>query len=548
MLFDILCYLFFTSTMAASTFLFHPLMSEVVPYNASYEFPSQATRSTKRTIKMTPKNNAQSYLSGSTIRFEFPASGYLNPTKTYLSFNARSKITSGTFVAGTQQLYYGVATTNVAALTNALLQQAQGGFQFQQNIASIFRRVRVTYGSLVLEDIQDYNILQRMFTDTLLSSGTALCDNLMHQGIGASNRLFGNPYSIHDRFNYHTTESDLSTLDSVGTTVRRYAIPINTGVFQQRRLLPLKFMSSQLSIEFELADAVDCQQWAIGTGGSPSIPTACQTEVGLVELNAELLEFDSEFDRAVFTGLSRGLAIPFQSWHMTSQNIQPATLTTINIQESSRSVRYAIAGLTDDNFRTLAKDAHAFLPGLASTQNDLTVSVFAPTTAPFNSVLDVTTSNQTLLANYQWRLGGVYYPSQPVPAYGGTSAVLAAGAIDSNYADPPVECYAELMKIYDNQFAKNQYLGDISFGYYGDKRNGNAGVNPVYASNFLIGVDFLTDRGDIIGGINAEEQNDMQLTLRFNTATAGSAKVVRIAVCFDNIMILGESNNMVLVN
>ena len=83
--------------MAASTFLFHPLMNEVVPYNAVYDFPSQATRSTKRTIKITPKNSASSYVSGSTIRFEFPASGYLNPNATYLGFNARAQIVSGTF-------------------------------------------------------------------------------------------------------------------------------------------------------------------------------------------------------------------------------------------------------------------------------------------------------------------------------------------------------------------------------------------------------------------------------------------------------------------
>jgi hypothetical protein len=126
--------------------------------------------------------------------------------------------------------------------------------------------------------------------------------------------------------------------------------------------------------------------------------------------------------------------------------------------------------------------------------------------------------------------------------------LIAGVGIDATYADPPVECFAELMKIFDNQFAKSKYTGDSMFGQYGDKRNGGVGSNSIMAGNFLIGCDFLTDRGDVVGGINAEEQNDMQLTLRFNSATSGTAKVVRLAVCFDNIMILGESNNMVLVN
>lgn len=518
--------------MAASTFLFHPLMNEVVPYNASYQFPSQATRSTKRTVKVTPKNNASSYLSGSTIRFEFPASGYLNPSNTYLSFNCRAKINSGAFLAGTTGVQF-------------------GGLEFQQNIASIFRRVRVLYGSLVLEDIQDYNILQRLFTDCLSKSGGSYSDTGMFQGIGRSNRIGASTNTgyhlrdtlTQDRHNYHSLETG-ATPTEVGTCVRRYSIPINTGVFQQKRLLPLKFMSSQLQIEFELADAVDSQIWVIGTGGTPTIPTAAQTEVGLAELTCELLEFDAEFDSAVFTGLSNGLAIPFQSWHVTSQNIQPGTNFMINIQESSRSVRYALAAITDDAFRVLSKDAHKFLNGLEATQADAK----ADTTDSSNNTPAVTM--RSMMDSYQWRLGGTYYPSQPVPVFGSNSAALVStNSVDAAYADPPVEAYSELMKVFDNQFGRNTMLGDSDYGIYGCKRNTTTSANTGTCDNFVIGVDFLTDRGDVIGGINAEEQNDLMLLLKFNSgATNGAAKVVRIVVCYDNIMILGESNNMVLVN
>lgn len=518
--------------MAASTFLFHPLMNEVVPYNASYQFPSQATRSTKRTVKVTPKNNASSYLSGSTIRFEFPASGYLNPSNTYLSFNCRAKVNTGAFVAGTTGTAY-------------------GGFEFQQNIASIFRRVRVLYGSLVLEDIQDYNILQRLFTDCLTKSGNSFSDTALFQGIGRSVRIASSSntgYAVRDtltqdRHNYHSLEAGAAPTE-VGTVVRRYSIPINTGVFQQKRLLPLKFMSSQLQIEFEVADAVDSQIWVLGTGGSPAIPTAAQTEVGLAELTCELLEFDAEFDSAVFTGLSNGLAIPFQSWHMTSQNIQPGTNFMINIQESSRSVRYALAALTDDSYRTLDRDAHKFVNGFEATQGFAT----AVSTNSDNNSPQITL--RSLIDSYQWRMGGTYYPSQPVPVYGSNSAALiSTGSVDAAYADPPTEAFSELAKVFDNQFGRATMYGDSDYGIYSCKRNTTGATTIINCDNFVIGVDFLTDRGDVIGGINAEEQNDLMLLLKFNSgATSGQAKVVRIAVCYDNIMILGESNNMVLVN
>lgn len=516
--------------MAASTFLFHPLMNEVVPYNAVYDFPSQATRSTKRTIKITPKNAASSYVSGSTIRFEFPASGYLNPNTTYLSFNARAQIVSGAFSAGT--------TT-------------PGGFAFQNNIASIFRRVRVLYGSLVLEDIQDYNILQRMFTEVLLPSGYSQGKAGMYQGIGNMSNTGVSQATLisapnvgswrDDRMNYHAIEDDVTTNPTeVGRTVRRYAIAINTGVFQQKRLLPLKFMSSQLQLEFELAPAVDCQTWVIGSGGSPALPTDCRVEVGLPEIVAELLEFDSEFDRAVFEGLGRGLAIPFQSWHMNSFNISPGIFQQINIQESSRSVRYAIAGFTDDANRVLTRDAHLFINGFDA--------IYYPnvgeTGANINNLLgDAWVTNANLIESFQWRLGGVYYPSQPVPCYGGTANIGNAGSIDASYADPPVEAFQELQKVFDNQFGKRYPTSDMCTKHFGGRR----GSNQAQSGAFIMACDFMTDRGDVVGGINAEEQNDMMLMLKFN-GTTGTSKVLRIAVCYDNIMILGESNNMVLVN
>ena len=302
--------------MAASTFLFHPLMNEVVPYNAVYDFPSQATRSTKRTIKMSPKNQMASYISGNVIRFEFPASGYLNPATTYLAFNCRPR-ENGTAVAGSD-----ATRTSVA---------------FQNNIASIFSRVRVLYGSLVLEDIQDFNILQRIFTEVLTPVGVSEGNRGIFQGIAPlsqtgtlATNIAGLDAELYkfDRINYHSVEDQTGpgTPTAVGSCVRRYAIPINTGVFQQKRLLPLEFMSSQLQIEFTLADAVDSQHWIVGAGaGSPAIPSASVTGVGLPEIIAELLEFDAEFDRAVFQGLGRGLAIPFQSWHMTSYNINPGS-------------------------------------------------------------------------------------------------------------------------------------------------------------------------------------------------------------------------------
>lgn len=510
-----------------SNFAFHPTVNEVVPFSAQYSFPNQATRQSKRTVKVTPKNNSTSFSSGSVIRFEFPASGYLNPNNTCLAFNARCNITGGSFTLG--------ATLG-------------GGFEFQQNIASIFRRVRILYGSLVLEDIQDYNILQRMFTEITMPSGSSNeSQSLMYMGIGPhkyqASTAATTPFPLNynnQRFNYHATGTE-NVETNVGITPRRYIMSINTGLFQQHNLIPLKFMANQLQVEFEIADAADCVIWTQGTGAGAAVPSACQVLVGLPEIVAELLEFDSEFDAAVYDILGTGLPIYFQSWHMTTQYIATSLINQLNIQETARSVRYCLAVLLDDAMRTIKADAHTFYAGLQNTNpGDRT----AATTTQNNCL----SAEASLIESFQWRLGGTYYPSQPVPCYFGTTNP-GNTTVDANYTDPPVEAYSELMKVFGNNFGDDgTFFNDNYVNIFGEvRKNGTAGTN-VNARSFVIAGNFMSDRGDIISGINAEEQNDLQLILKFVGTASGTPKTLKVATCFDNLIILGENNNLVLVN
>ncbi len=46
----------------------------VVPFNATYQFPSQANKAVKSTTRIVPKNGAV-FTPGNVIRFELPADG-----------------------------------------------------------------------------------------------------------------------------------------------------------------------------------------------------------------------------------------------------------------------------------------------------------------------------------------------------------------------------------------------------------------------------------------------------------------------------------------
>lgn len=56
----------------ASTFKYHSQVDEVVPWQATYTFPTQATKVNKQTVKLVPKNGS-TFNSGNIVRIEFPA-------------------------------------------------------------------------------------------------------------------------------------------------------------------------------------------------------------------------------------------------------------------------------------------------------------------------------------------------------------------------------------------------------------------------------------------------------------------------------------------
>ncbi len=77
-----------------------------------------------------PPKNGSIFQPGQVMRLEFPAQGYVNPLNTSLEFDV-------TLVS------YGTPANEIV--------------RFQNNIQSLFSRVRLLYGSTPLEDMINYN-------------------------------------------------------------------------------------------------------------------------------------------------------------------------------------------------------------------------------------------------------------------------------------------------------------------------------------------------------------------------------------------------------
>jgi hypothetical protein len=120
---------------------------------------------------------------------------------------------------------------------------------------------------------------------------------------------------------------------------KRYQIQFALGLFNQPKLIPTKFMASQLSIEITLANPSECMY--VVTSGTTLQPTY---QVSNVNLIPEILEFDASYDEMFLKGLMNGgVPIKFATWNNYRSSTGGASSINIQIQERGRSVKSIFA-------------------------------------------------------------------------------------------------------------------------------------------------------------------------------------------------------------
>ena len=213
-----------------------------------------------------------------------------------------------------------------------------GGFvRFQNNIQSIFNRIRLLYGGNPIEDMQRSDIIVRLLTEATTSNGGVFDQTSVADGIGGStlqpiggdnttiansagNNIRAHPeiygaQMVNVRQNYiqgiwtdpkinDTNAFPLSYVPNKNTgnslfgnfpyTTRRYQIQLPAGLFQQGKLIPCKYMASQFAIEITLNQPATCimmatNNWTSADGFRPLY------QVTNVNLIPEILEFDPSY-------------------------------------------------------------------------------------------------------------------------------------------------------------------------------------------------------------------------------------------------------------
>ena len=357
-----------------------------------------------------------------------------------------------------------------------------------------------------------------------------------------------------------------------GHSVRRYQIQLALGIFNQEKLIPTKFMASQLAIEITLENAAACLYYqpsaltaqpgsGMTTNGLPS-STPPSYIVSNVNLIPEILEFDASYDESFLRGLQTGgVPIKFATWNNYRFSTNGVSSINLQIQERSRSVK-SIFCMQRRDPPTFSSDSGA------SFFNTSIVGAACPST----------------FQEYQYRIGGRYFPSQPVqcstqvggtvPNTGSEAYVELAKALNtlgdyrlsapinsSRWAlnamatSPTVASTHTLLPEfdYDYDLVTYKYTGSpvvvkqsnaVSSSYVLAQASGLAG--NLGSCCFAMAIDLETSNGMEISGLNAEEQSDISLIARFSAGQA-SGFVFDVFTYIDSMIVLRENNVLILL-
>lgn len=231
--------------------------------------------------------------------------------------------------------------------------------RIENNIQSLFSRVRLLYGATPLEDIINYNHIVRCLTEWTATNQNGVMDQTsIKEGIGgyvidSDPGVVAAPTSGSVKFGVVNTRQKYiqgitnavangtpahftagagfnSTGDSnlpggssypAGSVVRRYQVNFALGLFTQDKLIPVKFMASQLAIEITLEQPQAClfvpsantvtavafvpTVQNLGWVNTP-LTTAPTYAIGNVNLIPEILQFDASYDAMFLKGLREG--------------------------------------------------------------------------------------------------------------------------------------------------------------------------------------------------------------------------------------------------
>lgn len=318
---------------------------------------------------------------------------------------------------------------------------------------------------------------------------------------------------------------------TVPYSVRRYVVSFALGLFTQDKLIPTKWMASQLAIEITLELAENCIYQPVGFDSNTTSPTYM---VGNVALIPEIIEFDDAYDNNFLAALeSGGVPIKFATWNYYQFNTQGSSKLQLSITERSRSVKgiLAVQRRARGGFQY---DSHACV---------------------FDSCPGTNFSGKgSSMKEFQYRIGGRFFPGQPVElslngqgtTNGGAEAYsefakflnivgdarLSTNIMPLNWAVPAItDMPKNLLPEYDYSYSCVGFAPEGQPRYVLVENKYSAFCGNAPSCMFAAAINFETSNGLEISGLNAEEQSDISFNVSWTEAQSSDHQIEVFTYC-----------------
>jgi hypothetical protein len=213
-------------------------------------------------------------------------------------------------------------------------------------------------------------------------------------------------------------------------------------------------------------------------GSVSTPPSYTLTNVALIP---EILEFDASYDAMFLMGLQQGgVPIKFSSWHTYIFSTGGSSRLNLQIQERSRSVKalFAVQRRAPATFTTDSGALHFVTQSGIGAANGSS----APAAAT--------------LQDYQYRIGGRYFPAAPVQC-----STVSGSGIPNGGAEALIELQKALNQLGDYRLSTgvNSKTWGVGLCYNGDGTTGSA-VRGTYDYPYSEH-DFTTSMVGVKGGV-----------------------------------------------
>jgi hypothetical protein len=377
-----------------------------------------------------------------------------------------------------------------------------------EGVHGLIYRYRAIYGGSPLEDIPEYAKLARALIEAGIAYGHSSTAGALMDGTyrsftqdNVNNVASGSLPSQQDLMAVGPASLLSMARDEDG--YRHYTFNLFAGLTRSSKLIPLKWMAAQFSIELELHRAASALL---------STSSSARYEISDVCWIMELHEFDSMYDMTFKQGMdTMGIPIKFTSY---SHQQKPLTSSSdYSLMERARSLKSALAIVADSS---------------ATTDPRQDSNVMYHNVANYRASGSFTAGGTACrITGYQWRIGGRYMPAQKVECRYGAA-----------------EAYLELAKTINT-------LGDYTFSGRIQPHEWSSSISAKQTAGekFIIACEF--ENTDVfpntISGLNAENQSDINLFIETSSASVAPGKTLHVFTARDNLLIVRNGHLVDLI-